>query len=192
LRKMFTGPARERLGEIFATHADVGPYDLRGVMLYGIGECIRSERFAGVLRRGDLGEVARLMRVSHDGDRVVRWSGSAVRPRQHVVATDDAALLAMADAGGDLATQCGRYACSTRQIDRLVDLACATEGVVGAQLAGAGLGGVATILVRDSAVARLLMRLRDGYYRPAGLPFGAQVVAPVAGSGLLKVGGDRI
>ena len=192
LRKTFTGPARERLAEIFATHADVGPYDLRGVMLYGIGECIRGERFAGVLRRGDLAEVARLMRVSHDGDRVVRYSRSAARPRPHVVATDDAALSAMADAGEDLATQCGRYACSTRQIDRLVDLACATEGVVGAQLAGAGLGGVATILVRDSAVGRLLRRLRDAYYRPGGLPFGAQVVAPVGGSGLLKVQGNRI
>jgi len=62
----------------------------------------------------------------------------------------------------------------------------------GGQLAGAGLGGVATILVRDIAVARLLRRLRDGYYRPAGLPFGAQVVAPVGGSGLLKVQGNRI
>ena len=38
--------------------------------------------------------------------------------------------------------QPGSYACSTPKIDRIVDLAGAQQGVVGAQLSGAGLGGL--------------------------------------------------
>ena len=187
LREMVPATGRGRLDEIFATHANIGPYDLRGVMLYGIGECIRGERFADLLRRGALDEIGRLMRVSHDGDRLVRRQAGGSRPRRHVVRTDDASLLRMAAADADPAFQCGRYACSTEAIDHLVDVAGAVEGVIGAQLAGAGLGGVATILVRDRAVGRLLTALRKAFYRPRNLGFDVQVAAPVAGSGPLKV-----
>lgn len=43
----------------------------------------------------------------------------------------------------------GRYGCSTQAIDRIVDRSSLTEGVIGAQITGAGLGGCAVVLVRS-------------------------------------------
>ena len=54
-----------------------------------------------------------------------------------------------------LVWQPGRYACSLPMIERMVDAATATEGVAGAQLAGAGLGGCLMVLVRREAVPAL-------------------------------------
>ena len=177
---------RDRLEQIFSTHADLGPYDLRGVTLYGIGECVRSEQFAGALRRVDLDEIGRFLRISHDGDRVVR-TDAAGRARRWVVRTDDATLRRHAARGTDLAAQCGRYACSTEAIDRLVDVASGVEGVVGAQLAGAGLGGCAMVLVHGESIDPLFDRLRREFYRPRRLAFDAHVLTPVAGAGLLAL-----
>ncbi|MCD6304227.1 MAG: NTP transferase domain-containing protein [Planctomycetes bacterium] len=176
-------PAAER---IFSTHRGAGGYDLRGVVLFGLGEIARAERFAELLRRRDYAAVSRLIRTSHDGDRIVRWTGPAGRPRRFIFRTDDAALRRLADAGTDPAEQPGRYACSTDEIDLLVDLADACPGVIGAQLAGAGLGGCASILVRTSAVAELMRRLRRDFYEPRGLAFGAFVCRPIAGASVLK------
>jgi N-acetylgalactosamine kinase len=186
VRRLLPASDRDRVERIFASHANVGAYDLRGVALFGLGEIVRSEQFADVLARGEMARVAALLRTSHDGDRIVRWSADG-RPRRFLVRTDDATLRRLADADADLAEQSGRYACSTPAVDRLVDLAQATEGVVGAQLAGAGLGGCMMIVVRREALERLMHRLRREFYRPRGLPFGAFVCSPVAGAGLLAV-----
>jgi galactokinase len=83
--------------------------------------------------------------------------------------------------------QSGRYACSTPEIDWIVDAAQAVPGVLGGQIAGAGLGGCAMILVRNESVAPLLKTLEKGYYRPRKLALDAHVCVPVAGSGLLRV-----
>jgi len=85
----------------------------------------------------------------------------------------------------DLAQPCGRYACSTEAVDALVDLSSQVEGVIGAQLAGAGLGGSMMILVRREAVDRLMHHLRKDFYEPRGLDFGARTMTPVAGAGIL-------
>lgn len=187
--------AQQELEQIFATHANVGPYRLRDVVMYGMAECRRSDMFAAVLRSGKLDNVAALMRISHDGDRVVRWaSGRTVR---HGPSYSDSRLNGLIrDVAGEnparraraaLWVQPGRYACSTRQIDAIVDLACAVDGVVGGQLAGAGLGGCAMILARTDAVASLVSALRRGYYRRRRLAFDVHVCRPVAGSGILNV-----
>ena len=187
LRRMVPPADRDRLEELLATHADVGPYDLRGVMLFGLGECLRAERFAELLSRGDLAAAGRDIRTSHDGDRVVRWSAAGAA-RRHVVRTDDATLERLAGVDGlDLGALPGRYACSTEAVDRLVDLANSVDGVVGAQLAGAGLGGCATILVHDAAAAALLRRLRRDYYHPLQVPPEVHVCTPVAGAGAISI-----
>ena len=72
-------------------------------------------------------------------------------------------------------------------IDRLVDLADSTDGVVGAQLAGAGLGGCMMVLVRAGALDGLLARLKKEFYQPRKLPVDVHVCTPVAGAGLLGV-----
>ncbi len=186
LRRLFAAEDRDRLERIFSSHANLGPYDLRGVALYGLGEIVRSERFADVLAGRDVDRLGRFLKRSHDGDRRVKWAPDG-RPRRFLVRTDDAALDRLAAADADPAFQCGRYACSTESVDRLVDVAEAGEGVIGAQLAGAGLGGCMMIVVRVEALAGLMRRLRRQFYRPRGLPFGAFVCSPVAGAGLLGV-----
>ena len=186
LRKLFGKEDRDRVERIFSSHANLGPYDLRGVTLYGLAEIVRSRRFAKVLEKGDLAQLGQLLRTSHDGDRQVRW-GPAGTCRRFRVRTDDAALDRLAAADADLSLQCGRYACSTRAVDQLVDIAQATDGVVGAQLAGAGLGGCMMIVVHAEAMDRLMRRLRSEFYRPRKLPFGAFLCSPVAGAGLLGV-----
>ncbi|NLF32930.1 MAG: NTP transferase domain-containing protein [Planctomycetes bacterium] len=176
----------ERLDRILATHGSSGRHDLRGVALYGLSEIGRSEQFAAVIGAGDLERVAQLIRLSHDGDRCFRYDAAGKRHR-HVVHTHDTALRRLAETEADLATQCGRYACSTEAIDHLVDIAGATDGVIGAQLAGAGLGGCMMILIRRDGLTGLLDRLRDQFYTPRELAMTAYVCTPVAGAGLLSV-----
>jgi len=185
----------ELLDEIFSSHRGAGAYRLRDVAMFGIAECRRSEMYSELLEAGELDRIGEMMRVSHDGDRVVRLSDG--RPVRHAPSYRDAALeRLMRDAGStdparrggaELWAQPGRYACSTPEIDFIVDLAAAHEGVIGAQLAGAGLGGCAMILAHREAVAPLLADLRRHYYRPRRLTFDVHVCQPVAGSGVLSV-----
>ncbi len=184
----------QRLEEIFATHRNIGPYRLRDVATYGIAECRRSDMFAELLRAGELKELGLLMQISHDGDRVVRFcDGRAVR---HRLSYGDARLERLiADVASDnparrapaaLWAQPGRYACSTKEIDFIVDTVTARPGVVGAQIAGAGLGGCAMILLKTEALSGTLKTLRESYYRPRRLKFDVHVCQPVGGSGILS------
>ena len=86
----------------------------------------------------------------------------------------------------DLCRLVGAYACSTRNIDRLVDLAREVPGVYGAQLAGAGLGGCVMILARRQAAARVKSTLARAYYQPLGIAPAVWQVRPVAGGGVIR------
>ncbi len=185
LRRLLPAEDHDRLEQIFSTHAWSGGYNLRGVAMFGIGECLRSEMFANVLGENDLPGVGKFMRTSHDGDRVVRFDSHG-RARRHLARTDDKTLRRLASEDADPSRQPGRYACSTEAIDRIVDVAFGTEGVVGAQLAGAGLGGCAMILAHSDALDNLSRRLRKYFYNPRKLPFGALVCKPVAGAALME------
>ena len=188
LRQMLPERQHTRLDEIFASHANLGGYDLRGVALYGISECMRSERFAAILEAGDLAQVGQFMRASHDGDRRFRHDQNG-RCRRHLVKTNDGTLRRLAAANASLTDQPGRYACSTEAIDSLVDIACATPGIVGAQIAGAGLGGCMMILAQTDAVDGLTRRLEEQFYAPRALPCEVHVCTPVSGAGMLAVDG---
>lgn len=177
----------EALERCFATHADQGEYDLRGVALFGVSECLRSERFAEVLREGDLDAVGRFMAISHDGDRRVRFEDDGAKPRRFTVRLDDKSLATAAERDAALEGFCGRYACSTEAIDRLVDLSLTTEGVVGAQLAGAGLGGCMMIVVRHDRLDDLVKRIEKQFYRPRRLKSQMVVCTPAAGAGLVRL-----
>ena len=186
---------KQRLEQVFASHADLGPYRVRDVAMFGVAECQRSELFCSLLEKGDLDRMGLLMRLSHDGDRVVRWHNGRSAPHSPAYRDADLDRLLRDSSGEDPArreraalwAQSGRYACSTPQIDWIVDAAQAVSGVLGAQIAGAGLGGCAMILARNESVGPLLAALRKGYYNPRKLPMDAHVCVPVAGSGLLKV-----
>jgi galactokinase len=52
--------------------------------------------------------------------------------------------------------QPGGYACSTKEIDYIVDVVNQIDGVIGAQLAGAGLGGCVMILAKENSVNEVI------------------------------------
>jgi N-acetylgalactosamine kinase len=68
-----------------------------------------------------------------------------------------------------------------------VDLAKSVNGVKGAQLSGAGLGGCAMVLVEEFAVKDLIRILIDKYYASSDIEPAIAVCTPVTGSGIFKI-----
>ena len=68
----------------------------------------------------------------------------------------------------------------------MVDIASSVPGVVGAQIAGAGLGGCIMILVREESVAAVRRALAMRYYRPRELEPAAIPCTAVEGAGLAE------
>jgi N-acetylgalactosamine kinase len=185
---------RDELDRIFSTHRDLGDYALREVAIYGISECQRSEMFADLLRQRRLDTIGKLLKLSHNGDRVYQHRyGEA---KAHVVSYDNQTLdrlIASAISedptrrrSADFWGQSGRYACSTPEIDFIVDRATPLPGVIGAQLAGAGLGGCAMVFVQNESVESLVKVLERDYYAPRGLRTDIHISRPVEGSGALS------
>ncbi len=165
----------ESVDRILGTHSEeMGDYPVHSVVLYGIAECERSRRTGELLRNGRVEEFGRWMNVSHDGDRVMR-------PDQTDL-TDQ-----MDQVGKPLVLQTGAYGCSVPEIDRMVDISLSVEGVLGAQISGAGLGGCIMAIARRESCASLQKALVDAYYEPAGIEPEVLVCTPVGGSGVLQV-----
>ncbi len=174
-------------------------YPVRGVVLFGLAECERSRLAPQLLRAGDLAGFGQFMRISHDGDRVVRYDAAwqphpAIGPASNAYLLD---LLADLESGepervlaAQLQCQPGAYACSMPELDLIVDAALRTEGVVGAQMAGAGLGGGVMALVRDDCVPALEKALIQRYYGPRELEPAVLACTPIAGSGVLTPSRD--
>jgi len=164
-------------------------------MMFGVAECERSRLFASLLRNDDLARIGQFMRISHNGDRV---SGLGTNGRMHQESwrvTDTMLDLLIEDLRSEeparvnraqLWTRPGGYACSTPELDRMVDLVNQVEGVVGAQLAGAGLGGCIMVLAKKEAAVDVEHQLARHYYEPAGLEPAVTVCVPVEGACLLS------
>jgi len=167
------------LEQLFGSHAPPQEgYRVRDVCLFGIAECLRSRDCIEPLSRGDAAAFGRLMNVSHDGDRA--------RPT-----LSDRDLDALTDRceRGELRLMDipGGYGCSTPELDDMVDIALAVDGVVGAQLAGAGLGGCIMALARAESVEPLRNALIQRYYTPTNRQPQIAPCIPVQGSCLLNV-----
>ncbi|MCK5155352.1 MAG: hypothetical protein KAQ69_02895 [Spirochaetales bacterium] len=80
----------------------------------------------------------------------------------------------------------GGYACSTKEIDFIVDTVNQIDGVIGSQISGAGLGGCVMILVKDEAISAVITTLNKEYYKPNKLSDGITICVPVNGSGLIE------
>jgi N-acetylgalactosamine kinase len=186
----------EDLQNLFETHRppEDGIYPLRGVVLYGLAECERSRLFADALREGRVVEIGRLMSVSHDGDRVARFTAQG-EPVPYNVPVSNSFLLNLIEdlESGDpqrvlraqLQWQPGAYRCSIPEIDCMVDIAMGAEGTIGAQLAGAGLGGCMMVLTRRESFPLLRRALIERYYGPAGMPPAILECRPISGSSVL-------
>jgi N-acetylgalactosamine kinase len=193
LRTMLPG---EDLEPLFSTHQppEDGLYPIRGVVLFGLSEFERSRRYADALRAGHMGEIGALMNASHDGDRVSRLDEAGTRQPWYAPTSNGYLLDRIEDLESgeperviraQLQWQPGSYHCSVPEIDHMVDVALATEGVLGAQLAGAGLGGCMMVLARGEAVPQLRENLLKQYYAPYGQSPAILVCKPIAGSGVL-------
>ncbi len=176
----------KRIRRALSSHKPFLCYRLRGVLLYGLAECARAEECIKLLNAGDYNRLGELMCLSHNGDRV--WQNGMPFQGQE----DDAYLISLIEdlESGDperieaaqLYNQPGTYACSTKEIDMLVDYIISRDGVLGAQLSGAGLGGCVIALVRHDATQKLINSLNEIYYKVRGLEPSANIFTPVAGS----------
>jgi len=191
---------RAAIETLFGTHdAPSGGYKPRQVVLFGLAECKRGEICSEFLKRGDVTGFGELMYVSHDGDRAVTFREDGGEAPWDSRATDGYLQSLVSDLGsGDpkrieqahVYNQPGGYGCSIEALDRLVDIARRVEGVAGAGLTGAGLGGCVLVLVKDENVQDVVQAVREEYYDPRGLPLGTEVCVSVKGAG--EVLGDQM
>jgi galactokinase len=82
----------------------------------------------------------------------------------------------------------GLYEVSSPELDALVEIATAVEGVVATRMTGAGFGGCTVSLVRRDAVERLRREVQDGYPARSGLAPTVFAVEPAGGAGLVAAG----
>lgn len=75
------------------------------------------------------------------------------------------------------------YAVSCRELDLLVELASACDGVYGARMTGGGFGGCTVNLVRSDAVERFRGRIRDAYEKTTGVFPDVYVCSAAQGAG---------
>jgi N-acetylgalactosamine kinase len=184
-------PADEqKIHRVFRSHAEPEEgYPIRQVCLYGIAECIRAEMVPNCLRAGDMKTFGELINISHDGDRVTKLVDGRRVPTDNSYPDEriDALIddLESGDTGcmsrAELWRQGGGYNVSLPELDMLVDIALATEGVIGAGLVGAGMGGCIVAVVEDKHAVRLIENLTGQYYQPRNLPVKVEIITPVGG-----------
>jgi N-acetylgalactosamine kinase len=159
---------RDRLERMFLSHeAPEKGYEVRGVVMFGLAEIRRARLCLDLLKQNNPAALGRLMRISHDGDRVA-WGRGVNRQARN------------AAANGQLELTPGAYGCSLPELDRIVDTALRLPGVEGAQLAGAGLGGCIMALVRKAETGNVLRALADQDIK-------AHLFRPIAGACALSL-----
>lgn len=165
-------PEREsELKRLFRNHADPDEYDIRGVALFGISECVRAKKCLDALREKDFCFVGEMMKISHRGDSVT-----------DPASVDDYSINRLADNETPLHLVSGAYGCSTEQIDELCNLLNGCEGVFGSELAGAGLGGSVVALVKKDNVEAVMKKICSDYYDKYGYQHDAYIFHPSDGS----------
>ncbi|MDA0746341.1 MAG: hypothetical protein O2954_07465 [bacterium] len=185
----------ERLETLFSPHPEPQEgYRVRQVVLFGLAECARGALCSTLLQNGDLEGFGKLKYLSHNGDRRFTFTadGKALPGNNRIPNEELDRLIADLESGdpirkeaAQIHLQPGGYDCSCEELDILVDLARSVDGVVGAGLAGGGLGGCVLVVVQENSVDHLIEALNAGFYGPRGLSNGTLVCASVAGSGLV-------
>ncbi len=161
---------KDSIAQIFSNHADPGIYNIRGVALFGISECIRSEKCMELLNDGNYKALGEMMKISHNGDRL-----------GNTPITDEM-LDALIKDNTDISLVGGDYGCSTEQIDYLCDLLNSTDGVLGSELVGAGLGGCVIALVEKDKADSIISVINEKYYDKYGFEHSAGVYSASHGS----------
>ncbi len=189
-------PAEQsRFERIFSAHSEPKDgYSVRGVCLYGLSECARSELTSFLIKTKNYRELGEIMLISHDGDRVVKNNGKLLPAPYnknfgdnyfHKLIEDLSSNNPEIQKRASLAYQAGGYDCSTPELDLLVDIASEADGVYGAGLTGAGLGGIVLVLLEKKAVSHFMNHIRKTYYEPRQLPFAAEECKSVDGISII-------
>jgi len=180
----------QKIHRVFRSHAEPKEgYLIRQVCLYGIAECIRAEMVTQCLRAGDMNRFGELINTSHDGDRVTKLIDGRYSPTDNRYPDERIEALIADIESGDTARmsraqlwrQGGGYNVSLPEVDTLVDIALATDGVIGAGLVGAGMGGCIVAIVRNEHAPQLIENMAQQYYQPRNLPVRAEIITPVGG-----------
>lgn len=187
----------ERVRHIFGSHAaPAGGYPIRKITAFGVSECLRGRLAADALREGRVDRFAEMVNISHDGDRVTRADATGRRVAVDTSLTDEILRCRIGDLeSGDrerverarLWRLPGGYGASLPELDLIVDICLATEGVLAARIVGAGLGGAAHAIVHKDRVEAVLRNVARGYYEPRGMAPAAEVYSPVGGAGIFTV-----
>ncbi|HXY08017.1 MAG TPA: galactokinase [Terriglobales bacterium] len=128
---------------------------------------------------------------SHKGDLpdpVYRRCRHVISENQRVLAAAEALQVGDLDRVGQFMYESHRslrsdYEVSSTELDVLVELASACQGVYGARLTGGGFGGCTVNLVRSEAVERLQARIAEGYARATGIIPALYVCSAAEGAG---------
>ena len=192
----------DNLDRIYRTHEAIPEgYRIRGVCLYGLAECARSELAPALLRSGDVESFAELITLSHDGDRVTHLTDGERIPLEKPLSDSRLDTLTADTRSSDRARrenarlfrQPGAYDVSCAELDEMVDVAMTVSGVLAAGLVGAGLGGcIAALVHKDHKDQKgqpdaITTAMEEQYYKPHGLPTMVQQCVGVGGSGVLDV-----
>jgi len=187
---------QSELEKCFETHEEPAQgYKVRQVAAYGITECLRSHMAASFLRHRRVKGIGELINISHEGDRVTGLVGTE-RVKLDKSISDDKIHSLLADLDSEelerrewarLFRQPGGFDVSIPELDELVDTARRIDGVAGAGLVGAGLGGCVVVVVETEEGKEVVRALEEGYYEPRGLPLAAEVVIPVASAGVIEI-----
>lgn len=175
------------LEDIFSSHTmPQGGYPVRDILLYGLAEMARSCRLGELLQEGDLETLGAWIRLSHDGDRVSRMGETRTPWRPTPLDNMELERLIRraekSDPAAALENQTGAYACSTENVDALVDLCDSVDGCLGSQILGAGMGGCIMALVKEEAEESITQKLLTDYYEPRKFPGDVWSVIPGKGA----------
>lgn len=199
IKRLVSEEYSEELETIFSNHREpAGGYRLRQNVLFGIAENERAYVFPKMLREGDIGNILRLIEVSHDGDRVVKFDENMERlPWDPSLFSSDEELdnyIHMLERSEDptalerlqLHWMPGGYERSIENIDFMVDYVLHNfRGKAAGQLVGAGLGGGVLILAREDVAERLEEELRDSYHSRYGIKATFTKIAPGRGAEIM-------
>ncbi len=195
IKKMLSAEYTKLIDVNFATHSNPQKYNIRGVLLFGAAEIARSKMCMGYIQTGKIEQFGALMKISHDGDRVSKVAGNGKYIMLEEDCSDDYLNTLIANLNSEdpekvlnaqLYMQPGSYACSTSAIDKMVDIVCSVDGVAGAQIAGAGLGGCIMILAKKEVVPIVQKALTKHYYRPNKLKPAIIPCTTTEGAGLAE------
>ena len=175
---------------------------VRGAAVYGLGRVDRGLTMHDLCERGDdwaMREFGRLMRVTHDGDRVSCYDAcekQSLPYSSNSLSVTDAHISRLARVAADgpgssawesaqLRRQSGFYGASTPELDRIVDSVLPLPDVLGAGLMGAGGGGCVLVLAKagEDAFSRVAETLVEDYYLPLGLPMAVEQWHPTPPAG---------